>query len=68
LKAARQRALVETLHGKPKQTRDEQGRFAAGGFDGGARTPTPMKRRPEREHDELVVNLSRLSRLTGSGF
>jgi hypothetical protein len=29
---------------------------------------TPMKRRPEREHDELVVNLSRLSRLTGSGF
>jgi hypothetical protein len=54
-KQARQRALVELLHPK-QQLRDPHGRFttsgsSSGGFDGGARTPAPVKGPPEREHD-----------------
>jgi hypothetical protein len=64
-KQEQQRALVEALHGRPQQPRDERGRFASSGFDGGARESVPHRRPPEREHDELIVSLSRLRRAYG---
>jgi hypothetical protein len=54
-KARRQRELLQVLHGTAQQPRDERGRFA-GGFDGGARTPVPMKGPPELEHDAWIVD------------
>jgi hypothetical protein len=71
VKQARQRALVELLHPTPRQQarpRDEHGRFTtrSGGFDGGARQPVPIRRPPEEEHGETIVQLARLSRLGGS--
>jgi hypothetical protein len=48
---------------------DARGRFVAAGgsFDGGVRAPVPQ-RRPEREHDQLIVQLSHLSRADGTRF
>ena len=48
-KVRRQATILRALHGQP---RDERGRWQAKstGFDGGARTPTPVKRPPEQEH------------------
>lgn len=56
-KARRQRALVEALHRRPRQQRDERGRFAARSvsFDGGARTPVPPK--PESHNEWLARRL-----------
>jgi hypothetical protein len=69
LKAARQQALVEALHGRPQQPRDESGRFAAsGGFDGGARQPLAHQRSPEQDHGETILQLAHLSKLGRSQF
>ena len=61
VKQARQRALVQALHGRPSPPRDERGRYAAGSkaisFDGGARTPAPLKGPPEQEHDGWLVDV-----------
>jgi hypothetical protein len=69
-KTRRQAALVALLTGRPQQpvARDERGRFAAKpfSFDGGARQPVPIRRPPEEEHGETIVQLARLSRLGGS--
>lgn len=70
-KARRQRALVEALHGRPgRQPRDERGRYAASssGFDGGARTPVPVPRSPEEQHNETILQLAWLSRVYGARF
>ncbi len=68
LKAERKRALARLLIGPPAQPRDEHGRFAARGFDGGARTPAAIRESPERQHDQLVGQLAGLSRtFRGSG-
>jgi hypothetical protein len=66
-KARRQRALVETLHGRPQQARDAHGRFA-GGFDGGCRTPVPAPADPYADHDRLVADLSLLTKIGRGGF
>jgi Methyltransferase domain len=66
-KAERKRELADLFCGRPPQPRDEHGRFAVG-FDGGARQPVPQRRSPEREHNELLVALSRFSRAYGAGF
>jgi hypothetical protein len=56
-KAARQRALVNLLTGRPpQQPRDERGRFAAGGFDGGVR---PGLARTPESHDEMLIRVLR---------
>jgi hypothetical protein len=70
LKAERARALVRALHGPRQPQRDASGRFSSsGGFDGGARQPAPTRQSPEREHDEIVVQMARLSRTFGArGF
>jgi hypothetical protein len=65
LKAARQRALVQALHRRPEQPRDERGRYA--GFDGGARRSTPQPQSPVEAHDELIVTLSQFSRVYSGG-
>jgi hypothetical protein len=68
-KARRQRALVESIHGRPSQPRDERGRFTAGGFDGGARQPVPVAQSPERAHAELLGYLIAASQVyRGTSF
>jgi hypothetical protein len=67
-KQARQRALVEMLHGKPSPSRDERGRFVSAGFDGGARQSVPAHESPERAHGKLVAELARLSAIGRSDF
>jgi hypothetical protein len=55
--AARQGALVNLLTGRaPQRPRDERGRFAAGGFDGGAR---PGLARTPESHDEMLIRILR---------
>jgi hypothetical protein len=57
VKGARQRALVNLVTGRaPQQPRDERGRFASGGFDGGARPGLPPA--PE-SHDEMLLRILR---------
>src|SRR5262249_59662523 len=63
VKAARRRALIQALHGRPQQPRDERGRFA-GGFDGGARRSVPAQS-PEQAHDRLVVEMAMVSKTFG---
>jgi hypothetical protein len=67
-KAERQLALVNLLTGQaaPQQPRDERGRFAAGGFDGGARkTPPP----PAESHDAMLIRVLRSREADrGAGF
>lgn len=56
-KAERQRVFVASLTGRtPHQRRDERGRFASGGFDGGARPAVPL---PPESHGEMLVRLLR---------
>jgi hypothetical protein len=64
----RRRDFTDALRGR--QPRDEAGRFKAStGFDGGARgTPFRPKPSPERDHNELVVELTSYSKLGRSGF
>jgi hypothetical protein len=60
-KARRKEALAELLSGRASlQPRDARGRWT--GFDGGARQPAPTRGSPEREHNELVSELTRVSR------
>jgi hypothetical protein len=60
-KARRKEALAELLTGRASlQPRDARGRWT--GFDGGARQPAPTRGSPEREHNELVSELTRVSR------
>jgi hypothetical protein len=68
MKAQRQAALVQALHGQPTQERDQAGRFAgktSTGFDGGARMPVAARRSPEAEHNEVVASLVGLRRTFG---
>jgi hypothetical protein len=56
-KERRRSALLDALTGRPRQERDEQGRFARrGGFDGGSRTPPPP---PAPTHDQTLGELFR---------
>jgi hypothetical protein len=48
------RALFAALHGR-RQPRDELGRWRSAGFDGGARTPAPIKGPPEAEHKDWLL-------------
>jgi hypothetical protein len=52
-KAERQRALIQALHGRQPQARDELGRWARS-FDGGARRPPPS---PGPTHEEWLAQL-----------
>ena len=56
-KTARNRALVQAIHGPRPQPRDEHGRYApAGGFDGGARgSLLPADEPPEQAHDTWLL-------------
>jgi len=62
-KRRRQRELATALHGPRLPARDEHGRFARRGFDGGARTPVPIGQPPEQAHSALAGQLAGLSRL-----
>ena len=67
--AHRKRELAALFSGRPSQPRDERGRFTgSGSFDGGAREPVPHRRPPEREHNELVLTMARISRTYGARF
>jgi hypothetical protein len=58
-KQRRRSELLGALTGRPPpepQPRDEQGRFASGGFDGGSRTPPPS---PVPSHDQTLSELFR---------
>jgi hypothetical protein len=61
-KAQRKQALLTALTGRREQPRDELGRFARGGFDGGARAPLPARGDPEAEHAQLAADLIARSR------
>src|SRR5262249_29423845 len=63
VKAARQRALIQALHGRPQQPRDERGRFA-GGVDGGARRSVPPPA-PVQAHDRLGLEMAMVSKTFG---
>jgi hypothetical protein len=67
MKAQRQAALVQALHGGTVQERDEAGGFAGKttGFDGGARETIPERRDPEREHGDLLGQMASISRTFG---
>jgi hypothetical protein len=68
-KARAQQALVASLHGGSSQARDEQGRYARGSFDGGARASAPAPVDASAEHDALVARLAvRESVHRGGGF
>jgi hypothetical protein len=69
-KAQRKRELVDLFSGRAPQPRDERGRYAASGrgFDGGTRTPVPVPQSPVEAHDEIVVQMARLSRAYGARF
>jgi hypothetical protein len=66
-RARRKRQLTELFTTGPRQARDERGRFASRGFDGGARMSLPVRKSPEQAHDELIVQLAGLSRTFGGG-
>jgi hypothetical protein len=53
-KQRRRSELLDALTGRPRQERDEQGRFASGGFDGGSRTSPPP---PAPSHDQTLSML-----------
>jgi hypothetical protein len=56
-KQRRREAFLSALVGRPQpQPRDEQGRFASGGFDGGSRTPPPS---PPESHEDWLLRLLR---------
>jgi hypothetical protein len=56
-KAERQGALVNLFTGRtPQRPRDEHGRFASGGFDGGARQSPPP---PPESHESWLVRILR---------
>ena len=55
-KQRRRSELLGALSGRPLPERDEQGRFATGGFDGGSRTPPPP---PAPSHDQTLSELFR---------
>ena len=68
-KARAQQALVASLHGGSSQARDEQGRYARGGFDGGARASVPASVEASAEHDATIAALAlRESVHRGDGF
>jgi hypothetical protein len=52
-KQQRRSELLGALTGRPRQERDERGRFS-GGFDGGSRTPPPP---PAPSHDQTLGEL-----------
>jgi hypothetical protein len=43
------------------RARDELGRFASSGFDGGARQPAPFRQAPEVEHNTTLIDSMRSS-------
>jgi hypothetical protein len=55
-KQRRRREFLGALTGRPRQERDEQGRFVSGGFDGGARKSPPA---PMPTHDQTLGELFR---------
>ena len=55
-KQRRRSELLGALTGRPRQERDEQGRFVSGGFDGGSRTSPPS---PAPSHDQTLSELFR---------
>jgi hypothetical protein len=59
-KTQRQRSLLNVLHGRVPQARDQHGRCAS--FDGGARQPVPIRRQPEQEHNRLIGELASAAR------
>jgi hypothetical protein len=65
-KARRKRELADTIIGRPRQPRDEHGRYASTGFDGGARASLPRPKDPEAEHGRVVLQLARMRALGGS--
>lgn len=64
-KQVRKQALAAMFTGRALQARDEVGRFATGGFDGGARQSLPIAKSPEQAHGELVGHLVGLRRIYG---
>jgi hypothetical protein len=67
-KAERKAELHALFTGRTPQPRDDQGRFSTSGFDGGARKPVPPPRDPEREHNEMVMQMAALSRTFGTSL
>ena len=65
---AQQAALIRALHGCAGPPRDAAGRFVSTGFDGGARTPFPIRQDPVREHGELIAQMASLSRMYGRTY
>lgn len=67
-KQRHRRDLVDLVTGRARR-RDEQGRFTAraAGFDGGARRTVPTHISPEQAHNETILQLARLSRISGAG-
>lgn len=61
-KERRKQELAELLCGRPRQPRDEHGRFS---FDGGARKSLAVPTSPERAHGELVAGLAAITRTFG---
>jgi hypothetical protein len=53
-KAERKQTLLEAITGRAPQPRDERGRFASSGFDGGARQTVAPRR---QSHDQWLVDL-----------
>jgi hypothetical protein len=66
-KAERKAELHALFTGREPPQRDERGRYASTGFDGGARR-TVRQRDPEREHGELLGMMTSLSRTFGRSF
>jgi hypothetical protein len=69
-KAARKQALEALLSGRTPQQRVAGSGFAhsSGGFDGGRHPPVPPPRDPLRDHDALIAELARWSRVSRSDF
>jgi hypothetical protein len=64
-RARRKAELAAIFTGRPKP-RDERGRFKSTGWDGGARTPVPIHPSPEQAHNELVLQMARISQTLGT--
>ena len=61
-KQERQKRLAAILTQRPERPRDEAGRFARGGFDGGARPSSiPAASDPVAEHDQTIGRLDSLA-------
>jgi hypothetical protein len=67
-KHRRHHAILQALgHRRPDQPRDAGGRFApTAGFDGGARMPLPQPSDPVADHNDLVAEMSKVSRTFGT--